>query len=154
TQSSLAKRLAPPPGPARNEALRLLLAATADRELSERLLPFAGILRHDLRGLPVVVPTDSLYVGASRNRANTGTHYTPPELADEVVRGALDPLVYYPGPLQTNDRDAWRRRSSGDILSLRVADITVGSGAFLVAACRYLAGHLIEAWAAEGEPEA
>ena len=30
----------------------------------------------------------------------------------------------------------------------------MGSGAFLVAACRYLAGKLIEAWSAEGDPRA
>ena len=33
-----------------------------------------------------------------------------------------------------------------ELLDLKVADIAMGSGAFLVAACRYLAARLLEAW--------
>ncbi|MCZ1001060.1 hypothetical protein O1M63_28295 [Streptomyces mirabilis] len=40
--------------------------------------------------------------------------------------------------------------SSDDILDLKVADIACGSGAFLVAAARYLAARLVEAWRREG----
>src|SRR6202012_279605 len=36
----------------------------------------------------------------------------------------------------------------------RVADIAMGSGAFLVAACRFLADRIVEAWDAEGDSEA
>lgn len=39
---------------------------------------------------------------------------------------------------------------SDDILDLRVADIACGSGAFLVAAARYLAARLVEVWHREG----
>ena len=35
---------------------------------------------------------------------------------------------------------------SDRILELKVADIACGSGAFLVAAARYLADRLVEAW--------
>ena len=79
-------------------------------------------------------------------RAITGTHYTPRFLAEQVAEGALEPLVYYPGPLQTADRSQWKLRTAEEILALRIADIAMGSGAFLVAACRYLAGKLLEAW--------
>jgi hypothetical protein len=152
---TLANRLAPLEGPARVEATRLLYAATGgDRDLAERLLPFIGILRRDLRGLPLVIPPGALYVTGTKTRASTGAHYTPPELADEVVGGALEDLVYHPGPAQTAGQSQWRVRSSAELLSLRVADIAVGSGAFLVAACRYLAQRLVEAWAAEGDAQA
>src|ERR1041385_4492014 len=43
------------------------------RDLAERILPFHGLLRDDLRGLPVVIPEDGLYVTESRLRKNTGT---------------------------------------------------------------------------------
>src|SRR5262249_44029295 len=79
------------------------------------------------------------------SRASTGAHYTPRSLAEEVVRYALEPLVYSPGPHQTADRDAWRPVDSDEILDLRIADIACGSGAFLVAAARYLADRLVEA---------
>ena len=102
----------------------------------------------------MVILPGALYVSKSALRASTGTHYTPRLLAEQVAEGALEPLVYYPGPLQTADRSKWRLRIADEILSLRVADIAMGSGAFLVAACRYLAGKLIEAWSAAGNVDA
>ena len=57
-------------------------------------------------------------------RKATGTFYTPQPIADYLVRRTLAPLV----------RDAAPER----ILQLRVVDPAMGSGAFLVAACRYL----------------
>ena len=102
----------------------------------------------------MVILPGALYVTESALRASTGTHYTPRFLAEQVAEGALEPLVYSPGPLQTADRSAWKLRTAEEILALRVADIAMGSGAFLVAACRYLAGKLIEAWSAEGNVDA
>ncbi|WP_068688061.1 Eco57I restriction-modification methylase domain-containing protein [Thermobifida halotolerans] len=149
---AVAKRLAPLSGTDREEARKKLLAVPrGDYPLSERLLPFFGLLRTDLRGLPVVVLPGELYVTESPLRRNTGTHYTPRFLAEQVVEGALEPLVYEPGPLQTADRDEWKLKSSAEILGLKVADIAMGSAAFLVAAARYLGDRLVEAWVAEGD---
>ncbi|GAB3214031.1 hypothetical protein GCM10027294_50890 [Marinactinospora endophytica] len=146
------KRLTPPTGVEKEEARKRLLAVVeGDYPLSERLMPFHGLLRSDLRGLPVVVLPGELYVTESSLRKNTGTHYTPRFLAEQVVEGALEPLVYSPGPLQTADRSEWRLRSSREILDLKVADIAMGSAAFLVAAARYLGDRLVEAWAEEGD---
>ncbi|MBM7489145.1 hypothetical protein JOD64_000367 [Micromonospora luteifusca] len=153
--AALTKRLAPLEGVEREEARKKLLAVTGgDYPLSERLLPFTAVIREDLRGLPVVILPGALFVTESALRRNTGTHYTPRFLAEEVVEGALEPLVYEPGPLQTADKSQWKPKSSKEILSLKVADIAMGSAAFLVAAARYLAGHLIEAWSREGDGRA
>ncbi|MEU0960796.1 DNA methyltransferase [Micromonospora aurantiaca] len=153
--AALTKKLAPLDGVEREEARKKLLAVTGgDYPLSERLLPFVGLVREDLRGLPVVILPGALFVTESALRRNTGTHYTPRFLAEEVVEGALEPLVYEPGPLQTADKSQWKPKSSKDILSLKVADIAMGSAAFLVAAARYLADHLIEAWSREGDERA
>lgn len=148
---ALEKRLTPLSEAERTEAERQLLAACdGDRELADRLMPFhgpeptRGLIRPDLRGLPVVILPGALYVTDSSLRKNTGTHYTPPELAEQVVEGALEPLVYEPGPLTTGDRGQWKLKSPDEILDLKVVDIAMGSGAFLVAACRYLADRLIE----------
>lgn len=62
---------------------------------------------------------------ATGRRKATGTFYTPRTLTEFMVRRALAPLV----------ADAAPER----VLSLRVLDPAMGSGAFLVAACRYLA---------------
>ena len=66
----------------------------------------------------------SLTAGAGV-RKSTGTFYTPQPVADYLVRRTLSPLV----------QDAPPHR----ILELRIVDPAMGSGAFLVAACRYLA---------------
>ncbi|MFJ2198472.1 Eco57I restriction-modification methylase domain-containing protein [Streptomyces violaceusniger] len=155
TATKLEKLLAPGDDQARGEAMRRLLAVTeSNRELAERILPFHGLLRDDLRGLPVVIPEDGLYVTESRLRKNTGTHYTPRALAQQVAEGALEPLVYRPGPLQTADDKQWKLIESKEILKLKVADIAMGSAAFLVAACRYLAERLVDAWVEEEDEEA
>ncbi|WP_446209802.1 Eco57I restriction-modification methylase domain-containing protein [Micromonospora sp. IBSANI012] len=153
--AALTKRLAPLHGVEREDARKKLLAVTSgDYPLSERLLPFVGVIREDLRGLPVVILPGALFVTESALRRNTGTHYTPRELAEEVVATALEPLVYEPGPLQTADTTQWKPKSSEEILDLKVADIAMGSAAFLVAAARYLAGHLISAWVRESDERA
>jgi len=129
---------------------RALRAVTSDRALRDRLRPFIGIIRRDLRGRPMVVEEGGVLVIETPSRSSAGAHYTPRFLAEEVVRYALEPLVYSPGPHDTADEDAWRLISSEQILDLKIADIACGSGAFLVAAARYLAGRLIEAWHREG----
>lgn len=151
---ALAVKLAPLTGDERAQAETRLYPVTLDHTLVRRLLPFYRIIRQDLRGDPVVILPGALYVTESALRASTGTHYTPRFLAEQVAEGALEPLVYSPGPLQTADHSAWRLRTAEEILALRVADIAMGSGAFLVAACRYLAGKLIEAWSATGNIDA
>jgi hypothetical protein len=65
-------------------------------------------------------------VPGCRARKATGTFYTPRSLTTHLVEQALSPLTAGVRP--------------DDILSLRVLDPAMGSGAFLVAACRYLAG--------------
>lgn len=114
----------------------------------------APVLRRGYGEIPLISLPGRRYLAKSIRRPSTGAYYTPPQLAERIVAGALEPLVYRPGPLQTADRGKWVLRSSEDIRDLRVADIAMGSGAFLVAACRYLADRLLEARSAEGEEQA
>lgn len=138
-----------------DEHRRKLLAATrGDYPLTERLLPFSRLIRRDLRDLPVVLLPGELFVTESPLRNNTGTHYTPRHLAEQVVKDALEPLVYRHGPLQTSNEKEWEPKSKDEILALNVADIAMGSGAFLVSAARYLGDKLVEAWAREGDQRA
>jgi hypothetical protein len=64
-------------------------------------------------------------VPGSGVRKSTGTFYTPQPIADYLVRTTLGPLVHNAHP--------------HDILALRIVDPSMGSGAFLVSACHYLA---------------
>ena len=69
-------------------------------------------------------------------RKSSGTFYTPRALTGFLVRQALAPLV--------------KGRSAEEILRLRILDPAMGSGAFLVAACRYLSVVAEEALIEEG----
>lgn len=142
--NALAKLLAAEPD---EDADRQLRAVTGDDDhMRERLRRWATIIRRDLRGRPTVVLDGGLLVTETPSRRNAGAHYTPKDLAEQVVKHALEPLCYSPGPHQTADRDTWKLRHYTEILGLKVADIAAGSGAFLVAAARYLADRLVEAW--------
>ena len=132
--------------------VRLRAACGSDDDLLARVAPYHALLRADLRGEPLVILPGSLFVAQALDRRASGTYYTPRELAEEVVHHALDPVAYAPGPAQEPDPAKWRLKPAAELLELKVADIAMGSGAFLVAACRYLAARLLEAWNSEGTP--
>jgi Eco57I restriction-modification methylase len=129
-------------------------AVSGDPAAVATILPLAPVLHWYEGGIPAITLPGRRYVAPSTRRTTTGTHYTPRSLAEEVAIGALEPLVYRPGPLEIADRSRWRPRPSTFIETLKVADIAMGSGAFLVAACRYLADRMVEAWRAEGRDDA
>jgi hypothetical protein len=124
---------------------RLRAACGNDEALYQHVLPFAGLLRDDDYGFPVVVPAGAVYVTAGPTRRATGTHYTPRSLTEPIVQHTLEPLVYI-GPAEGKPREEWRLRSPAELLDLKICDMAMGSGAFLVQACRYLSERLVEAW--------
>jgi hypothetical protein len=89
---------------------------------------------------PSVLPAGSLYLVPGEERRRSGSHYTPRELTSPIVAKALEPI--------------WARLGASpkpqEILALKVCDPAMGSGAFLVEACRQLATKLILAWEAHG----
>ena len=128
---------------------RLMTMCDNDRALYERVLPFVGLLRVDTLEYPVVIGSGMVYVTEGTDRRSTGTHYTPRSLTEEIVKYTLEPLVYV-GPAEGLKREEWRLRSAAALLRLRVCDVAMGSGAFLVQVCRYLAQRVVEAWGEEG----
>lgn len=83
-----------------------------------------------------------LQPGAERRR--TSSHYTPRALSGPIVRRTLEPLLAVMGKEPASER----------ILNLKICDPAMGSGAFLVEACRFLADHVVAAWTREGKLEA
>ena len=124
---------------------KLLIACDQDDALLARLRPFAGLIRDDSFDRPWVVLPGSVFVTVGTARRSTGTHYTPPSLTEPIVQHTLEPLVYV-GPAEGTPREQWQLKSPKEILDLKVCDMAMGSGAFLVQACRYLAERLVEAW--------
>jgi hypothetical protein len=126
---------------------KLSIACGHDTRLEARVLPFAGLLRQDSFGQLVVIPEGSVYVTSGSDRRSTGTHYTPRSLTEPIVKHTLEPLVYV-GPAEGKPENEWQLKSPKEILDLKVCDMAMGSGAFLVQACRYLSERLVESWEA------
>lgn len=124
---------------------RLLIACGQDRQLLQAIRPFAGLIREDSFERPVVILPGSVYVTVGTTRRSTGTHYTPPSLTEPIVQHTLEPLVYN-GPAEGLPREQWLLKPPKELLDLKVCDMAMGSGAFLVQACRYLAERVTEAW--------
>jgi hypothetical protein len=123
----------------------LLVACGQDKHLARRVKPFEPLLRLDSFGQLVVVPPGSVYVTSGSDRRSTGTHYTPRLLTEPIVKHTLEPLVYV-GPAEGLLESEWTLRTPKEILALKVCDMAMGSGAFLVESCRYLGERLVEAW--------
>jgi len=123
----------------------LTLACNGDSELIERIVPFAAWMRLDAWGWPLVYADGAYIVAPGQDRRDTGTHYTPKALTLKIVERALEPLVYE-GTAEGMPREQWKLKSAAEILALKVCDPAMGSGAFLVQSCRYLADKLYEAW--------
>jgi hypothetical protein len=94
--------------------------------LSRRLSPFTQ----------QTLPAGALYLQPGEERRRSGSHYTPRSLTEPIVRATLEPMLRGLGPDPTPKQ----------ILELKVCDPAMGSGAFLVEACRFLGEKLKDAW--------
>ena len=118
--------------------------AAAERleDLHAALLPVV-----DQAATPDLVPKGAMVLQPSEERRRSGSHYTPRELTEPIVRTTLEPIL-------TRLREDGRPPRPAKILDLKVCDPAMGSGAFLVEACRYLANALVESWRAWEEAPA
>lgn len=124
---------------------RVLTVCGGDVELSSRIMFFANLLRTDAWGDPIVYKAKSFTVTIGANRRETGTHYTPKSLTETIVSTTLEPIVYI-GPAEGKSREEWKLKTPAEILDLKVCDPAMGSGAFLVQACRFISEKLVESW--------
>lgn len=85
---------------------------------------------------PGLIAKGSLFLQPGEERRKSGGHYTPKSLTSPIVETALRPVLDRLGPEVTPEQ----------ILDLKVCDPAMGSGAFLVEACRQLADRLVAAW--------
>ena len=85
---------------------------------------------------PTLMPVGSLYLQPGEERRRSGSHYTPRAMTEPIVKETLRPILAALGEDATPEQ----------ILELKVCDLAMGSGAFLVETCRQLAERLVEAW--------
>jgi len=109
--------------------------AAAIEDLHAALLPVI-----DLAASPDLVPKGAMMLQPSEERRRSGSHYTPRALTEPIVRTTLEPI------LARLRGDSGRPPRPEQIFDLTICDPAMGSGAFLVEACRQLGDALVEAW--------
>jgi N-6 DNA Methylase len=100
---------------------------------------------------PVFEPADDgslhfKFIGGT-DRKTTGSYYTPPELVDELIKSALEPVIQDRLEGATNSQERAKR-----LLEITVCDPACGSGHFLLAAARRLARELALVRSTDKEP--
>jgi hypothetical protein len=116
----------------------------AELKLTSDLLPKAatppdavGALgKRVSRYTPHVLKVGDLFLQPTEERRRSGSHYTPRSLTEPIVATTFRPIFERLGDQATPEQ----------ILDLKVCDPAMGSGAFLVEACRLLAERLVRAW--------
>lgn len=102
-----------------------------------------GALYESTIALTLARTGDSLhFIDSPAERRRSGAHYTPQDLTTSIVDTALQPVLTALG----------ERPTPAQILDIKLCDPAMGAGAFLVAACRQLADHLVRAHAAHRLP--
>ena len=104
----------------------------------------------DRRATPDLAPAGAMVLQPSEERRRSGSHYTPRALTEPIVRRTLEPILARLRAEQAGPGPPRPER----ILDLRICDPALGSGAFLVEACRQLGDALVESWRAhDAAPE-
>lgn len=124
---------------------KLMVACYNDTELCNRIKPYYHFLRFDAWGNPLLYPKGAYMLTTGSDRRETGSHYTPKSLTESIVKETLEPIVYI-GPAEGKPREEWELKSPEALLELKICDPAMGSGAFLVQACRWLAERVCESW--------
>lgn len=115
--------------------LKLTGDALAKAQSTEELLAALG-KKVSKEYTPAPLPAGAMYLQPTEERRRSGSHYTPRSLTEPIVRTTFRPIFERLGEQATPEQ----------ILDLKVCDPAMGSGAFLVEACRLLAERLVRAW--------
>ncbi|MGA2617876.1 MAG: type IIL restriction-modification enzyme MmeI [Thermoguttaceae bacterium] len=98
---------------------------------------------------PSVAPKGAMVLQPSDERRRSGSHYTPRSLTEPIVRTTLRPVLErlrVSSPLPPGEGKGEGCPTPEQLLELNVCDSAMGSGAFLVEACRQLGDELVKAW--------
>ncbi|MCC7178690.1 MAG: N-6 DNA methylase, partial [Acidobacteria bacterium] len=120
---------------AKTAELKLTGDALAKAATTEELLAAIG-KKVSREYAPAPLPPGAMFLQPTEERRRSGSHYTPRSLTQPIVATTFRPIFERLGERATPEQ----------ILDLKVCDPAMGSGAFLVEACRLLAERLVRAW--------
>ena len=123
-----------------DRVLKAVAAATSVERLHAALDPVV-----DRSATPDIAEAGAILLQPNEERRRSGSHYTPRALTGPIVRRTLEPVL-----ARLREAGGGSAPRPEAILDLKVCDPAMGSGAFLVEACRQLGDALIEAWKIHG----
>jgi len=128
-----------------NKATDHKLTGQAERALTESETIeglIAALDRRIARNVtPDTVPAGAMIFQPSPERRRSGSHYTPRSLTQPIVETTLAPVLNRLG----------HRPRPEQILAIKICDPAMGSGAFLVEACRQIGDSLVTSWHVHNE---
>lgn len=104
------------------------------KDAGELEVALGGVIRRDLT--PKALAKGAITLNPGEERRRSGSHYTARELTRPLVGKALEPHFNRLG----------EKPRAADILTMTICDPAMGSGAFLVEACRQLSAKVVKAW--------
>jgi hypothetical protein len=104
------------------------------KDSSDLEVALGGVIRHDLT--PKALAKGAITLNPGEERRRSGSHYTARELTRPLVAKAFEPHFHRLGD----------KPRAADILTMTICDPAMGSGAFLVEACRQLSAKVVKAW--------
>ncbi|PSB49541.1 restriction endonuclease [Cyanosarcina cf. burmensis CCALA 770] len=106
---------------------------------------------------PQIIQKQGIYQFAlvfGSDRKTTGSYYTPPQLVQQLIKTALEPVIEE--RIRTTKANYELRTTNYELekalLSLKIVDPTCGSGHFLLAAARRIGKELAKVRTGEAEP--
>jgi len=126
--------------PATKQVIRVNYAALNVEEFGS---VYEGLLEYEPEFIAHSTTHIEFGFKAGDERSNTGSHYTPDDLVQPLIKHSLDHLIAE--KLKEADKEK-------ALLSLRVADIACGSGHILLAAARRIATELAVVRTGEDQP--
>lgn len=104
------------------------------KDAEELEAALGGVIRRDLT--PKALAKGAITLNPGEERRRSGSHYTPRELTRPLVTKAFEPHFNRLG----------ERPRAAEFLTVTICDPAMGSGAFLVEACRQLSAKVVKAW--------
>lgn len=122
---------------------------------------YEGLLEYDPQVLWSDLGSATFNFRKGKGRAESGSHYTPEELVQPLIKHSLDHLIAErladPEKFITLDKGETRKPNKADLqeqalLALKIADVSCGSGHILISAARRLAEELAKVRTGEEQP--
>ena len=135
-----------------NESKVLVAVNYGGLDVEEFGSVYEGLLELKLNIVPIPGATQlSCSFDASNERSKSGSHYTPEELVQPLIKHSLDYLIEdRVKPYQ--EKKASKEQTVKDLLGLKICDVACGSGHILLSAARRVAIEIARIQTDEDQP--